>query len=490
MISFRTRPTAFRRAAFVSFATLAACAVLPGAFNKTAFAQDTPVAPTKPERLDYKETKLANGLKVITLEDRRAPVVTLQVWYKVGSKEEPKGKAGFAHLFEHLMFKGGKVVGPEQHARFVEGLGADYNANTSFDRTLYYETVPSNALDRVLFLEADRMAALRVDQANLKSERFTVEEEYRLDVDNAPYGKLFDDVLQMVYPNNHPYQHSTIGNIADLDSAQLAQVKAFHDLYYKPDNATLILVGDFKTSDALAKITKYFGAVPKSKTGVFPRIPVPDAPQATAKTATFYDKLAPLPAIGVAFRLPAPTDPDTPVFDMISLILSGGKGSRMYRSLVRDKQLAVQAGGESQALQQGGLYFFFAIANAGKKPQEVVDALKAEITRLQTEPVTSEELAKAKNQALTAEVLGQLSTEGKASALGEADLLYGTPEEANKEYDQLSAVTAADIQRVAQKYFAAERSNTFMILPASMQTAPAAKPAANVAPANKGIANK
>lgn len=475
MSLFRTPERSQRRMAFIPLAALTAALLGGGAFltAPAAFAQD---ATTKPERLDYKESRLPNGLKVITLEDHRAPVVTLQIWYHVGSKEEPKGKAGFAHLFEHLMFKGGKVVGPQQHSRYVEALGADYNANTSFDRTLYYETVPSNALDRIMFLEADRMASLRVDAPNLQSERAVVEEEYRMDVDNAPYGLLFDDVLQMVYPTNHPYHHSTIGSIPDLESAKVADVMAFHDTYYKPDNATLVLVGDFKTGEAQAKIAQYFGQIPKSKTGVFPRLPVPNDPQTQAKTQTFYDKLAPLPAVGTAFRLPKPTDPDAPVFDVISLILSGGKGSRLYRSLVRDKQIAVQAGGQSQDLQQGGLYFFFAIANAGKKPQNVADALQAEITRLQTEPVTDAELTKAKNQALTGEVFGQLSTEGKASALGEADLMFGTPEEANKAYEKLTNVTAADVQRVAQKYFAPERGSTFFVLPAAMKPNTPANP--------------
>ena len=456
--------------------------------SRPAFAQDAaPAAPAAPPKLDYQETRLANGLKVITLEDHRAPVVTLQVWYKVGSKEEPQGKAGFAHLFEHLMFKGGKAVGSEQHARYVEALGANYNADTSFDRTRYYETVPSNALDRVLFLEADRMTSLRVDAPNLKSERDVVEEEYRLRVANAPYGKLIDNVLQMVYPAGHPYYHTTIGSIPDLDSAKLADVKAFHDTYYKPDNATLVLVGDFKTADALAKINKYYGSIPKSKTGVFPRLPLAPVAPTQAKNETFYDKLAPLPLIGIAFHLPKPTSADAPVFDVMSIILSGGKGSRLYRSLVRDQQIAVQSAGQSLELQQGGIYFFFAVANAGKKPQDVADALQAEITRLQDTSVSDEELTKAKNQALTGEVFGQLSTEGKASALGEADLLYGTPAEANAAYEKLTKVTASDIQRVAKEYFAKEKSNTFFVLPAAMQ----AKPAAGTNTTNpKGIAAK
>ncbi len=437
-------------------------------------AAQTPPTAARPQRLDYKVAALPNGLKIVTLEDHRAPVVTLQVWYRVGSKDEPKGKHGFAHLFEHLMFKGSKNVAPQGHSRAVEQIGGDYNANTSFDRTLYYETVPSNALDRVLWLEADRMASLRVDAANLKSERSVVEEEYRLRVANAPYGTLLEKVQGEVYPAAHPYSHSTIGSIPDLDSAALSDVKAFHDQYYKPGDATLVLVGDFQTADALAKIRKYFGPI-AAAVKPFARIPVPEAAPTAARRATVYDPLAPLPLIAIAYRLPPPDSPDTPAFDVVSGILSSGQSSRLYRSLVRDKQLAVQAFGEDLTLKLGGLFFFAAVSNAGKAPADVENALGEEISKLIAEPVSAEELEKAKNQALTAQVFGRLSTEQKASALGEADLLYGTPEEANKDYDKLTAVTAADVQRVAKQYFAPEKRSVLYMLPAAMKPKEATK---------------
>jgi zinc protease len=428
-----------------------------------------PVATTKPARLDYKVTHLKNGLKVITLEDHRAPVVTVQLWYHIGSKDEPKGQHGFAHLFEHLMFKGSKHVGPEQHARYVEQVGASYNANTAFDRTLYYQTVPSNALERMLFLEADRMASLNVDEANLKSEREVVKEEYRLRVANAPYGSLFADVLRETYPAGHPYAHSPIGNMADLDAATLEAVRAFHEEYYKPDNAALVLAGNFDTGDALRMVEKYFGPIPKSKDGKFTRQPVPPDTQKAERRATNYDKLAPLPLVGVAFRLPEPKDPDTPVFDVISQILSAGQSSRLYRSLVRDKQIAVEASGESLDLLLGGLYFVSAVANGGKDPAVVEKALLDEIDRLRTTPVSEVELTKARNQTLNGLVFGRISTEARASALGEADLLYGTPDEVNQTFGKITRVTAADVQRVAQKYFRPDRRNVFYVLPAAMQ---------------------
>jgi zinc protease len=426
-------------------------------------------AVSKPAPLPFKVATLKNGLKVITLEDHRAPVVTVQVWYRVGSKDEPKGKSGFAHLFEHLMFKGSKNVPAEGHARYVEQIGGAYNAGTSFDQTLYYETVPVNAMERVLFLEADRMASLIVDEANFKSERDVVKEEYRSRVANAPYGELIKNVLSLAYPVGHPYDHPPIGSIPDLDAATLADVKAFHDTYYKPDNATLVLVGDFKTRDAMKMVEKYFAGIPKSKTGVFPRISAPKEERAPAKNETFYDKLAPLPAVGVAYRVPAPSDPDAPVFNVLTQILSSGQSARLYRTLVRDQQLALQAQGGGFDLLNGGMFFFFAVANSGKAPADVEKALLAEVDKLRAEPVTDAELAKAKNQLLTTEVFGRIGTESKANALASADLLFGTAEEVNRRYDKLTAVTAADVKRVAEKYFAPDRRNVFSMLPAAMQ---------------------
>ena len=460
----------YRRAGIAGLAAGALClSTLPRA---RAQNNDIPhgAAITVP-RLAYKESKLPNGLKVIILEDHRAPVVTLQVWYRVGSKDEAQGKAGFAHLFEHLMFKGSEHVGPQEHSRYVEQIGGDYNANTYFDRTLFYETVPNNALDRVLFLEADRMRSLRVDDANLKSERNVVEEEHRLDVENAPYGTLIENVQAQLYPAAHPYQHTTIGIMSDLDSALLKDVQAFHDQYYKPDDATLVLVGDFKSDDALARITKYFGSIPRS-VKPFTRYPAAPITQTAERRKTLYDKLAPLPLVIVAFRLPATEGPDArdlPVFDVMARILSVGNSSRLYRALVRDQQIAVGAGGSPLTLKLGGMFFFDAVANAGKTPDVLEKSLVEQIELLRTQPVSQAELDKARNQAVSGRVFGAISTEAKASELGEADLLYGTPDQANKELAELQAVTAQDIQRVAQKYFAPNERNIIYMLPAGMQ---------------------
>lgn len=442
---------------------------LPSASLTDNFTDAADPAATKPAPLDFHVSHLANGLKVIVSEDHRAPIATVQIWYRVGSKDEPPGKTGFAHLFEHLMFKGSKNVPSEGHARFVEQIGGAYNASTSFDQTQYYETVPVNALERVLFLEADRMASLNVDEANFQAERDVVKEEYRLRVTNAPYGSLLQNVLSLTYPVGHPYDHEVIGSIPDLDAATLTDVQAFHDTFYKPDNATLVLVGDFAAADGLALVEKYFGAIPRSETGTFPRIAPPAEGESAARSAVFYDKLAPLPAVGVAFRVPPPDDADAPVFDVVTQILSAGQSARLYRSLVRDQELAVQAQGGGFDLLEGGMFFFFAIANAGRDPDELATALLSEIAFLRSESVSDVELMKAKNQLLTSEVFGRIRTDSKAGALASADLQFGSPDEVNRRYEKLTRVTAADVRRVAEKYFTPERQNRFAILPGAGQ---------------------
>lgn len=431
-------------------------------------AQSADAPAIHPAKLDYKVNTLPNGLKIITLEDHRAPVVAIQVYYHVGSKDEAAGKAGFAHLFEHLMFKGSAHVGAEEHARIIERLGGYNNADTYFDRTRYINTVPSNALDRLLWLEADRMTSLNVDAPNLRSERDVVKEEHRLDVENQPYGDLFEKVQIMIFPKGHPYAHTTIGIMSDLDSAKLADVRAFHDEYYKPDNATLVLVGDFQTADALSLVRRYFSPVPRSKKA-FTRYPALPIDQQAERRAIFYDKLAPLPVVGMAYRTVPANSPDTPVLDVISQILSVGQSSRLSRSLVRDQQIASDASGFTLSLAVDGLFMFQATANQGKAPADIEKALLAQIEILRDTPVSAGELAKAKNQALAGKVFGSLSTEQKAEQLGDADLNFGNPEEVNQELEKLNAVTIEEVQRVARKYFVAERRNVFYDLPSAMQ---------------------
>lgn len=425
--------------------------------------------------LNFKTTTLANGLKIITLEDHHAPVVTLEIWYHVGSKEEPPGKHGFAHLFEHLMFKGTAHLKPGDWDRYINGVGGDDNADTYFDRTRYYETVPSNALDMVLWMEADRMANLKVDRANMVSERAVVEEEHRMDVENAPYGRQEELLLSMLYPPNHPYGHTTIGSKHDLDRATLRDVQAFHTEYYRPDNATLILVGDFQTQRALRAIRKFFGAIPNPPSPPR-RYPVPRVVQKAPKEQTVTDPLAPLPLVTLAFRTPKADDPATPVLEVISNLLSNGDSSRLYRALVRHTQLANSVSAYPNSLQIGGWFECDVSLNTGSSPQKAVRILQQEFAKLRDQLVSPAELEKAKRQALVAHVFGLLSTEQKADALGEADLYYGNPAEVNQEINSIQKVSAEDVRRVARRYFAPRLFNILIMLPPNAASSPSHTP--------------
>src|SRR5271170_7633869 len=257
----------------------------------------------RPPKLDFTTHTLANGLQVVLLENHDVPVINLQIWYHVGGKDERPGHTGFAHLFEHLMFKGSAHVGPDEHSRIIEAVGGFDNAETGDDITEFFETFPSNYLERVLWLEADRMGSLNVDEANFESERQVVEEERRMRVDNQPYGKLEQDIRAAAF-TVHGYHHTPIGSIADLDAATLQDVRDFHDTYYKPNNATLVLAGDFNSAEALGWTQKYFEGIPASAQPI-PRPSKPEPPQTAERTVEKSYSNSPLPAVVIGYKIPA-----------------------------------------------------------------------------------------------------------------------------------------------------------------------------------------
>lgn len=423
----------------------------------------------RPPKLEIVQFSLPNGLKVVAVEDSSAPIVNVQVWYKVGSKEEQVGRTGFAHLFEHLMFKGSKNLGPQEHAQRISDVGGVINAGTNFDYTFYWQTIPSNALDQTLWLEAERMSSLIVDDANLKSERDVVIEELRQRIENPPFGKLAQIVFGTAF-TTHSYKWLPIGSKADLDAATLADVKAFHETYYKPNNATLVVVGDFKAADLKKAVTKHFGGV-KRGTGEIPRPAKAEPAQTAERRVTNYDSKTPLPAVILAYHIPGAGTPDSFAIEAASRILSSGQSSRLYRRLVYEKQIALQASGSGAFLEDSGLFFFFAILNGGQKPEDGEAELAAEIERLKNELVTDAELEKAKTQLIAESTVGQQTVQQRADALGFASTVLGNPELVNEEINRLQAVTAADIQRVAKKYLTKENRSVIYMLPESMRAA-------------------
>ena len=422
-------------------------------------------AAVHPPKMEFATHKLANGLEVLLLEDHAAPVVNLQVWYHVGGKDEQPGRTGFAHLFEHLMFKGSAHVGADEHSRIIESAGGFDNASTHDDYTNYFETFPSNILERVIWLEADRMGSLNVDEANFKSEREVVKEELRVRVENQPYGYLEQDLRAAAF-TVHGYHHTPIGSKEDLDNATLEDVRAFHDAYYKPDNATLIIVGDFQSAEALGWARKYFEGIPASAKPI-PRRDTPEPPQTEERVVKKSYSNTPLPAVVIGYKVPARFTPDTYPLDLASNILAGGESSRLYQTLVYKEQIAVQSAGFGNFTEDPNLFWAYAIMNEGHTAEEGEKAVVGVLDKLKTEPVETRELEKAKNQEVSGFILGREKDEEKAEALGAAAVIGRDPHLVNTEIDGYLKTSLADIQRAAKEYFVPQRATVLLVTPAA-----------------------
>ncbi len=433
-------------------------AVVAAALSATAAAVAAPkkaalIAPaTRVAPIVYRERTLANGLRVLSARDKANPTVAIQVWYHVGSKDDPRKRSGFAHLFEHLLFKSTKNMKSEMMDRLTEDVGGENNAYTQDDVTVYHETVPSNYLETLLWAEADRMGSLTVDEANFKSERSVVEEEYRQSVLAPPYGRLgvlIDERSFLV----HPYKRSTIGKIEDLEAASLENVRAFHNTFYRPDNATLVVVGDFEQAQLDGWVDKYFGRVPRPDAPL-PRVSLREPARTQARRYVEHGPNVPLPAVAITFLAPTAASEDAFALQVGETILSGGESSRLHQALVYQQQIAQEAYAYGSLREQSGLFVLGATLASGKKPEQAERALLAELKKIQEQPVSAAELAKAKNQ-LLASALGQRETSnGKADALGEAAVLLGNPARVNTDIARLQAVSASDVRRVMTKYFA------------------------------------
>jgi zinc protease len=416
---------------------------------------------TRPGIVEYEQTILPNGLTVITHEDHSTPVVNLQVWYHVGSKDERAGRTGFAHLFEHLMFKGSAHLEPEEHGRIITNAGGDSNAYTTDDVTVYFETFPANYLEKVLWMEADRLASLDVSEDNFLAEREVVKEERLTRVENPPYGNL----MELLYSNAfdvHPYKHLTIGSMADLNAATIADVREFYETYYVPNNATLVIAGDFDPDQVLGWVRKYFGPVPRGRPIARPNITEP--PQDEERRVN-HTKAVPLPAYVAGYHVPEDGHPDFYPLVIASSILSDGRSSRIYQSLVYEKQLAIQAQAGGNFSEDPNLFFAFLIMNRGASIEEGEKALTEELMRLTTEPVTDRELEKAKNKTRADYTFGRQSVRQKADALGHSAVIHGEVAAVDQEYDLFMKVTKDDIMRVARTYFRPENRTVVLVTP-------------------------
>jgi len=399
--------------------------------------------------VDFKDMKLKNGLRVLLVEDHNAPVVSIAITYDVGSRNERPGRTGFAHLFEHMMFSGSENVGKNEYWVLIETNGGGTNATTDEDRTLYLATVPSNQLDMILFLEADRMRSLAVTQENLDTQRNAVQEERRIRLDNQPYGKTGEKYQETMY-DNFVYKHTVIGSMTDLNAASLKDVTDFFRMYYAPNNAALALVGDFKADVALAKIKNYFEAI--SSQPAPPKVDVTEPQQTAERRLTVEDPLARLPQITMGYKGIVDNTPDYYALQVLHQALSSGQSSRLYQKLVKEKELVTSVSGYTNALRGNGDYRITATAAPGKKLEDIEAAINDEIARLQREPIADWELTKAKNAARRSLIQGLSSSLSIAIRLSECAVFYNDPGLVSTQFDKYAAVSKEDVTRVANKY--------------------------------------
>src|SRR5262245_26813843 len=428
-------------------------------------------APEVSARTEVAEATLDNGLKVLILEDHRSPIVSVQVWYRVGSRNELPGATGLAHFLEHLMFKGTPTHGKGEFSRQVEQSGGHDNAFTTQDVTSYYANLAADKLELALSLEADRMRNLLLDANEIDSERQVVMEERRTRTEDDPDGLVSEEMMSLAF-KAHPYRWPVIGWMEDIRRIAPAELRRFYDTYYRPNNAIVVVVGDVVAPDVLARVRRLFGGIARGPEP--PAVAAVEPPQIDERRLVVRKASAQLPIVNIGWHVPNHHSADAPALDLLSTILSGGRASRLYRKLTYERRLALGAGGDySYFSLNPNLFWLYATPLPGQSPEVLEQALLAEIELVKTEPVPAEEIERAKNQIHASFIWRQDSVYSRASNLARFELL-GSWRLAEKYLPSIRAVTAADLQRVARTYFPADRKNAAVLLPAE-SSAPAAK---------------
>ncbi len=418
-----------------------------------AFVLAVSASAASPLSVKFTDTTLNNGLRVVISEDHVAPVLSVAVLYNVGSRDERAGRTGFAHLFEHMMFKGSANVGAGEHFYSVFSNGGTMNGTTNKERTLYYEEVPSNQLDMALFLEADRMRSLAIDTDNLDNQRHAVQEERRLRLDNQPYGRTSEAIDELAF-DNPAYKHSVIGSMDDLNAASVDDVALFFKTYYAPNNATITIVGDVNATTTLERVRKYFDGIPSQPAP--PPVDAAERPQTAERRQTIDDPLARLPRLDIGYHIPSSLSPDDEAIDLLTDVLASGRSSRLYEGLVRQKQLALGVGAFAESSRGPRLLRIIATVPPEKTVQDVEAGLYAEIDRLKAGPIADWEIEKSRNGVRRQLVAALGSSLSRASLLGELTWLYGDPGKINTLYERVATLTAADVSRVAKQYLTPE----------------------------------
>ncbi|HEB62362.1 MAG TPA: insulinase family protein [Bacteroidetes bacterium] len=414
------------------------------------------------KKINFVEYDLSNGLHVILHEDHTTPIVAVSVMYHVGSKNEKPDRTGFAHFFEHLMFEGSKYVKRGEYDRYLQNVGGMNNANTTQDRTFYYEVLPSNNIELALWLESERMLHAKVDSVGIETQREVVKEEKRQRIDNRPYGTIWKEAFGHAY-KVHPYKWPVIGSMDDLNAATEKDYKDFYNTFYVPNNAILSIAGDINISETMKMITKYFSPIPKGTKEIY-RPHVVEPPLGGEVRDTIYDNIQ-LPAIIATYRIPAMGTKDYYAAYMFAQLLAGGKSSRMNKSLVDDKQLALFVASFPYPLEDPGVHLMFAIANMGKDPGEVEKAMDEEIEKVKTEPISDKEFQKLRNMIEAEFVDNSVKMVSIAENLANYKMYYGDTNLINTELDRFMNVTKEDIQNVAKKYFNKDNRVVLFYLP-------------------------
>ena len=420
-------------------------------------------------KLDLRDTRLDNGLRVIWFPTTAPQSTESTSPYNVGSRNELPGHTGFAHLFEHMMFEGANV-GKGEHFILVLNNGGNMNGTTSEDRTIYFEELPKNQLDLGLYLEADRMRSLNVTQANLDNQRNAVEEERRQSIENQPYGRAELDLDSLSY-DNFAYKHPTIGSMADLEAASVADVAAFFHTYYAPNNAVVTLVGDFDPDEALAKVKKYFASIPAQPAP--PKVDLREEPHYGERRESISDPLARLPRLDIAYHVPAGNTADNYAMEQLSIALAQGQSSRFYQHLVKEKQLASNVNIATDARIGASLMYIRATPRPGVSLADLEKGIDDEIAAVLKDGITSDELAKAKTQLLRRFVDRRRTVLGTAQMIGEYSVKFGDPELINTILDKESAVTLEQVNRAAKTYLLRDQRSVVTTVPS--------QPAPNVA---------
>jgi zinc protease len=417
---------------------------------------------TKSFDVAFKEFKLNNGLRVILAEDHSAPTYSICVTYNVGSRDERPGRTGFAHLFEHMLFQGSENVGKGEHFILIQNNGGSANGTTNAERTNYFETLPANQLELGIFLEADRMRALNITQANLDNQRQTVQEERRQSFDNRPYGRTYEEVIEAAYVN-FPYQHSVIGSMEDLNRATVQDAVDFFRIYYAPNNAVLSLVGDFEMSVALNLIKKYFEGIRAQPVPPVPDVNEPE--QKTERRKVIQDDFAQAPRLDIVYKIPPGNTPDWYALSVLGQVLSGGVSSRLYQKLIKDRELALSASAGPDERRGPSLFWFSIMARPGVDLAALEKLIYEDIARLQNEEIADWELSKVQMQLRRQRAQQHYSTRSRANAFGHYAVYYNDPQLINTLEQKYSQVTKGDLQRVARTYLKENQRTVVTTMP-------------------------